>query len=49
MTYVQNKELAEVGNKIEKGEKVNALRSLDINHSIWLASLGAGFGKLQWR
>ena len=49
MSYISNKELAAVGNKIEKGESVEAVRKIDVNHGIWIAMHGAGFGKSQWR
>ena len=44
-----DKRLAETGSLIERGEVVQPKRTLEINHSIWLATMGAGFGKKQWR
>ena len=41
--------MAEVGEKIEKGEVVHPRMTLEINHSIWLTTMGAGLGKMQWR
>ena len=49
ITYTHDKRLAEVGEKIERGELVEGRKTLGTNHSIWLATKGAGFGKLQWR
>ena len=48
-TYSNNKKLAEVGDMIEKGEEVSAKKALDLNHSLWMMTKGAGFGQLQWR
>ena len=48
-TYIKNKKLAEVGDRIEKGEVVHPKRTMEINHSIWLTTMGAGMGKMQWR
>ena len=49
ITYQHNKRLAEVWDRIERGEEVQPKKTLDVNHSIWLATTGAGFGKMQWR
>ena len=46
--YTHNKKLAAVGEKIEKRDTVEAKKSLCLNHGIWLATKGAGFGKKQW-
>ena len=34
---------------IEKGEEVSAKKALDLDHSLWMMTKGAGFGQLQWR
>ena len=47
--YLKDKRLAETGDRIERGEVVQPKNTLEINHSIWLATMGAGFGKKQWR
>ena len=47
--YSKDKLLAETGERIEKGEAVQPKMTLEINHSIWLCTVGAGFGKKQWR
>ena len=47
--YLNDKQLAETGTRIEKGESVQPKKTPNINHSIWLATMGAGFGKRQWR
>jgi hypothetical protein len=41
--------LAEIGGRIEKGEAVQPKMTMEVNHGIWLANKGAGFGKRQWR
>ena len=48
-SYINNKELAAVGNMIERGENVEAVKHINVDHGIWIAMHGAGFGKLQWR
>ena len=48
-SYIRNKHLAETGLKIEQGEVVQARKHLEINHCIWLSTVGAGFGKMQYR
>ena len=41
--------MASVGDKIEKGETVDSVKAVDVNHCIWIAMHGSGFGKSQWR
>lgn len=47
--YLKSKKLAETGARIEKGEVVQPKQTMELNHGLWLATKGAGFGKMQWR
>ena len=49
MSYESDKELAEAGNKIEKGESVAALCKLEADHCLWILTAGDGMGKFVWR
>ena len=48
---MKDKRLAETGARIERGEAVQPKMTLEINHAIWVATLGQGgdFGKVQMR
>ena len=48
-TYLKDKKVAETGTRIEEGEAVQPKMTMETNHAIWLATKGAGFGKMQWR
>ena len=48
-TYLTDKRLAETGRRIEEGQHVQPRMTLDVDHGIWLCSVGGGFGKMQWR
>ena len=47
--YLEDKHLAETGKRIEQGELVQPKMTMEINQALWLMTLGAGFGKSQWR
>ena len=40
--------MAEFGTTVERGGKVQVKKSPNVDHCIWLATHGAGFGKMQW-
>ena len=46
---MKSKKLAETGARIEKGEVIQPKQTIELNHGLWLATKGAGFGKMQWR
>ena len=47
--YLTNKQLAETGSRLERGESVQPMRTMEVNHACWLITFGGGFGKSQWR
>ena len=49
VSYLSDKKLAETGRRIKKGEEVQPKKTLNVNHSTWLCTVGAGFGQKQWR
>ena len=46
---MKSKKLSETGEKIESGEVVQSKLRLEIDHGLWLATTGSGFGKQQYR
>ena len=48
-SYIKSKQLAEVGDMLEKGEMVQSRKTPSVDHCIWLCTAGAGFGKSQYR
>ena len=49
LVYKEDKGLADTAKKIEQGETIQAKQTLSICHGIWLATVGGGFGKKQYR
>ena len=49
VSYNSDKQLAETGNRIEKGESVSPLCKLDKDHCLWILTTGGGMGKFLWR
>ena len=48
-SYQSDKNLAKVGQQVEKLQKVQSKLVLTIDQSLWMVTLGSGFGKSQWR
>ena len=49
LVYQTNKGLAETAKRIEQGESVQPKQSVSICQAIWFVTMGAGFGKKQYR
>ena len=49
LVYQTNKGLAETAKRIEQGESVQPKQSVSISQAIWFVTMGAGFGKKQYR